>query len=168
MRYRRAKTPGATYFFTLVTHQRLPILCQTENINLLRNAFRYVIKQHPFKIDAIVILPDHLHTIWTLREEDADFSTRWRLIKSYFSRKCDASSQGKMTASRHHKGEKAVWQRRFWEHQIRGDLDFVNHVEYIHYNPVHHGLVRSPKDWQFSSFHRYVEAGVYDLMWMAE
>lgn len=168
MQYRRAKTPGATYFFTLVTHHRCPILDESENIDLLREAFRYVMKQHPFKIDAVVILPEHLHCIWTLPENDADFSTRWRLIKSYFSRKCHVSYQGKMTSSRQQKGEKAIWQRRFWEHQIRDDQDFVNHLEYIHHNPVHHGLVLAPKDWQYSSFHRYVKAGVYDLMWGAE
>ncbi|MEA5534081.1 REP-associated tyrosine transposase [Crocosphaera sp. XPORK-15E] len=167
MQYRRAKTPGATYFFTVVIHHRRPILRESENIDLLREAFRYVIKQHPFKIDGIVILPDHLHSIWTLPDNDADFSTRWRLIKSYFSRHCHASHQGKMTLSRQQKGEKAIWQRRFWEHQIRDDQDFINHLEYIHYNPVHHGLVFAPKDWQYSSFHRYVEAGVYDLMWGA-
>ena len=86
MQYRRAKTPGATYFFTLITHHRRPILCEAENIDLLRDAFRHVLKQHPLKIDAIIILPDHLHCIWTLSKNDADFSTRWRLIKSYFSR----------------------------------------------------------------------------------
>ncbi|MGK7944792.1 MAG: transposase [Microcystaceae cyanobacterium] len=167
MQYRRAKTPGATYFFTLVTHHRRPIFDESENIDLLREAFRYVMKQHPLKIDAIAILPDHLHCLWTLPENYADFSTRWRLIKSYFSRKCRVDYQGKMTLSRAKKGEKAIWQRRFWEHQIRDDQDFVNHVEYIHYNPVHHGLVNAPKDWQYSSFHRYVEAGVYDVMWGA-
>ena len=165
MQYRRAKTPGATYFFTVVTHNRHPILCESENINLLRDAFRYVMVKHPFKIDAIVILPEHLHCIWTLPENDADFSTRWRLIKSYFSRKCYVSYQGKITPSRQQKGEKAIWQRRFWEHQIKDNRDFINHVEYIHYNPVHHGLVLAAKDWQYSSFHRYVEAGIYDLMW---
>ena len=123
MQYRRAKTPGATYFFTLVTHHRRPIFCQSENIDLLRDAFRYVMKQHPFKIDAIVILRDHLHCLWTLPDNDADFSTRVRLIKSYFSRKCHASYQGKMTFSRQQKGEKAIWQRRFWEHQIRDERD---------------------------------------------
>ncbi|MGK7882855.1 MAG: transposase [Crocosphaera sp.] len=168
MQYRRAKTPGATYFFTLVTYRRRPILGESENIDLLREAFRYVIKKHPFKIDAIVILPEHLHCLWTLPENDANFSTRWRLIKSYFSRKCRAYYQGNMTLSRTKKGEKAIWQRRFWEHQIRDNRDFINHVEYIHYNPVHHGLVNAPKDWSYSSFHRYVEAGVYDVMWGAE
>ncbi|MDJ0674578.1 MAG: transposase [Calothrix sp. MO_167.B42] len=168
MKYRRAKTPGATYFFTLVTHHRCRILCELENINLLREAFRYVMKKHPFKIDAIMILPDHLHCLWTLPENDADFSTRWRLIKSYFSRKCEHYYQDQINLSRRKKKEKGIWQRRFWEHQIMDDRDFVNHVEYIHYNPVHHGLVNAPKDWQYSSFHRYVEAGVYDVLWGAE
>lgn len=167
MQYRRAKTPGASYFFTIVTHNRRPLLCEPENINLLREAFRYVMKKHPIKIDAIVILPDHLHCIWTLPEKDADFSTRWRLIKSYFSRQCHDYYQGKMNQSRQQKREKSIWQRRFWEHQIRDDRYFINHVEYIHYNPVKHELVKSPKDWQYSSFSRYVESGVYDAMWGA-
>jgi putative transposase len=175
MQYRRAKTPGATYFFTVVTYNRHKILCEPENVDLLRNAFKYVMRQHHFKIDAIVILPDHIHALWTLPETDADFSTRWRLIKSYFSRQCHPQYQGKISTSRQHKKEKAIWQRRFWEHQVRdgrqgrayGDRDFVNHIEYIHYNPVHHGLVNAPKDWQYSSFHRYVEKGIYDQMWGA-
>jgi putative transposase len=167
MQYRRAKTPGATYFFTVVTHNRRKILCQPENVDLLRNAFRYVMGKYPFKIDAISILLDHLHCIWTLPEGDADFSIRWRLIKSYFSRQCHPQYQGNISTSRQNKKEKAVWQRRFWEHQIRDELDFLNHVEYIHYNPVSHGLVTAPKDWQYSSFHRYVEAGIYDQMWGA-
>ena len=104
MQYRRAKTPGATYFFTLVTHHRRPIFDKSENIDLLREAFRYVMKQYPLKIDAITILPDHFHCLWKLPENDADFSTRWRLIKSYFSRKFRVDYQGKMTLSRAKKG----------------------------------------------------------------
>ncbi|NET26042.1 MAG: transposase [Okeania sp. SIO1I7] len=165
MEYRRAKTPGATYFFTVVTYNRQKILCEPENIDLLRKAFRYVMQKHSFKIDAIVILPDHIHSLWTLPENDANFSTRWRLIKSYFSRQCDSQYQGKISTSRQNKGEKAVWQRRFWEHQIQSDRDFANHVEYIHYNPVHHRLVTAPSYWEYSSFHRYVKAGIYDQMW---
>ncbi len=88
MEYGRAKTPGATYLFTVVTYNRQKILCESENVDLLRNAFRYVMQQHPFEIDAIVVLPEHLHSLWTLPESDADFSARWRLIKSYFSRQC--------------------------------------------------------------------------------
>ena len=109
MQYRRAKTPGATYFFTLVTHNRRPILCEPENIELLREAFRSVMKNHPLKIDAIAILPDHLHALLTLPENDADFSMRWRLIKSYFSRRYCGEDRGKMTESRKNKGEKAIW-----------------------------------------------------------
>ncbi len=102
MQYRRAKTPGATYFFTVVTYNRHKILCEPENVDLLRNAFKYVMRQHHFKIDAIVILPDHIHALWTLPETDADFSTRWRLIKSYFSRQCHPQYQGKISTSRQH------------------------------------------------------------------
>lgn len=109
MEYRRAKTPGATYFFTLVTYCRRPILGKSENIDLLREAFRYVMKNYQFKIDAIVILPEHLHCLWTLPENDGDFSTRWRLIKSYFSRQCHSQYQGEISTSRQHKGEKAIW-----------------------------------------------------------
>ena len=165
MQYRRAQSPGRTYFFTLVTHNRRPILREAVNIKLLRDSFRRVIRQHPFIIDAAVILPDHLHCIWTLPPEDADFSTRWRLIKSWFSRRCQVQYQGKVSASRKSKKEKAVWQRRFWEHLIRDEQDFINHVDYIHYNPAHHGLVLSPKDWLYFSFHRYVQRGVYDVDW---
>jgi putative transposase len=165
--YRRAKTPGATYFFTVVTHNRCQIFARRENVELLREAFRYVLRQHPLKIDAMVVLPEHLHCLWTLPQGDADFSTRWRLIKSWFSRHCHLESRGKLSASRQQKGEKAVWQRRFWEHQIRDDQDFLTHVEYIHYNPVHHGLVNAPRDWEYSSFHRYVRDGIYDAMWGA-
>jgi putative transposase len=167
MEYRRVKTKGATYFFTVVTYNRHKILCHNKNINLLRGAFQYVMEKHPFKIDAIVILPDHLHCLWTLPEGDGDFSTRWRLIKSYFSRQCDTKYQGKISASRQSKKEKAIWQRRFWEHQIRNEQDFINHVDYIHYNPVRHELVATPKDWQYSSFHRYVQDGIYDESWGA-
>ena len=167
MNYRRAKTPGATYFFTVVTHNRRKFLCIPENIALLRQAFRDVMTDHPFKIEAIVILPDHLHALWTLPVDDADFSTRWRLIKSYFSRHCRTTYQGQVSASRLRKQEKAVWQRRFWEHQIRDEDDYIQHVEYIHYNPVKHGLVNAPIDWEYSSFRRYVEAGLYPADWGA-
>ena len=141
---------------------------QPDNVALLREAFRKVMEQHPFQIDAAVILPDHLHCLWTLPPGDADFSTRWRLIKSYFSRHCGESCAGPVSASRQRKQEKAVWQRRFWEHQIRDEVDFARHLEYIHYNPVKHGLVESPLDWEYSSFHRYVRQGIYNSEWGAE
>ena len=165
MEYRRAKFPGSSYFFTVVTHNRRAILACNENIDLLRNCFRRILQKHPFIIDAIAILPNHIHCIWTLPAGDADYSTRWRLIKSSFSRDCNPIYQGKVSNSRQAKGEKAIWQRRFWEHLIRDEADFRHHVDYIHYNPVHHGLVLAPKDWQWSSFHRYVKRGIYDLDW---
>ena len=151
MEYRRAKTPGATYFFTVVTHNRRKFLCIPENIRLLRQAFREVMTDHPFKIEAIVVLPDHLHVLWRLPVDDADYSTRWRLIKSYFSRHCNPTYQGQVSPSRQRKHEKAVWQRRFWEHQIRDEDDYIQHVEYIHYNPVKKGLVQYPEHWYYSS-----------------
>ena len=167
MQYRRARIKGGTYFFTVVTHRRRRFLCQAENVELLRNALRHVMKRHPFKIDAFVLLPDHLHCIWTLPQEDHDFSTRWRLVKSYFSRHCESQYRGEVSASRKRKKERAIWQRRFWEHAIRDDEDYARHVGFIYYNPVKHGLVRAPRDWEYSSFHRYVRAGMYDEMWGA-
>jgi putative transposase len=167
MQYRRSKTPGATYFFTLVTQNRHPLFHNPLNVDRLRAAFRYVMRRHPFTIDGIVVLPDHLHCLWTLPQDDVNFSTRWRLIKSHFSRNYPRSDTSPSTPSRNAKNERAIWQRRFWEHQIRDDQDFINHLDYIHYNPVRHQLVNAPKDWQYSSFHRFVKAGVYDVMWGA-
>ena len=122
MQYRRAKTKGGTYFFTLVTHQRHKSLCQPANVSLLRDAFRYVMAERPFQIDAIVLLPDHLHCTWTLPAGDHDFSTRWRLIKSYITRNCDPVYQGPPSPSRQKKQEQAVWQRRFWEQMYAGEF----------------------------------------------
>ncbi len=165
MRYRRARVKGGTYFFTVVTFKRSKILTQPENVILLREAFKRVKEKHPFTIDAFVLLPDHLHCMWTLPNSDRDFSTRWRLIKSFFSRKCDGRYKHIPFESRKRKKEQAVWQRRFWEHLIRDEKDFKNHVEYIHYNPVKHGLVKGPKDWKYSSFHKFVRNGEYDENW---
>ena len=168
MIYRRTKIKGGTYFFTVVTYNRRPFLCDLDNVELLRQAFQYTTQRHPMKIDAFVLLPDHLHSIWTLPENDHNFSMRWRLIKSHFSRHCQDKYNGIASKSRRSKQERAFWQRRFWEHTIRNDQDFAKHVEYIHYNPVKHGLVIAPKDWKYSSFHRYVRAGFYDEFWGAD
>jgi len=154
-----------SHFFTVVTYNRQRFLCQPENVELLRNAFRYVMKQHPFKIDSFVLLPEHLHCIWTLPQGDDNYSTRWQLVKSYFSRHCESLYQEGVSVSREKRKGRLVWQNRFWEHVIRDDDDFAKHVDYIHYNPVKHGLVRSPKDWEYSSFKRYVQVGMYDEMW---
>ncbi|MEQ9551605.1 MAG: transposase [Coleofasciculus sp. G3-WIS-01] len=168
MRYRRARTPGVTYFFTVITYQRQKIFHHAEAVELLRQVFRHVKQNHPFNIDAMVVLPDHLHSLWTLPPDDAKFSTRWRLIKSEFTRLCPESYKQQCSLSRLSKGEQAVWQRRFWEHQIRDETDFIHHIEYIHYNPVHHRLVKAPKDWAYSSFHHYVRDGIYEADWGAE
>jgi putative transposase len=165
MEYRRAKVAGGTYFFTVVTHNRRPFLCEPENIEILRKAFRYVRDSHPFEIDAIAILPDHIHCLWTLPLEDCDFSTRWRLIKSYFSRNCHPQYHGERSISRSSKREQAIWQRRFWEHCIDSESDFTTHLDYIHYNPVRHRLVACVHDWQYSSFHREVKNGRYRSTW---
>ena len=175
MRYRRATVKGGTYFFTLVTFDRVKVFNRPENATLLRQAIEKVRQSYPFQIDAFVLLPEHLHCIWTLPQDDADFSTRWRMIKSNFSRKLSHVGwvEGRnptdlaTSASRLKKKEKAIWQRRFWEHLIRDEQDLKHHVDYIHYNPVKHGYVNAPKDWAMSSFHRYVENGLYPIEWAA-
>ena len=163
--YRRYLTKGGTWFFTVNLANRKSSLL-TENIDNLRNAFKYVNHRHPFTINAIVILPDHIHAIWTLPENDSDFSTRWRLIKTEFSRKIPKYE--KITSSRLSKNERGIWQRRFWEHKIRDDSDYARHVDYIHINPVKHGYVNNASEWLWSSFHRYVKDGIIATDWAAD
>ena len=165
MRYRRARISGGTYFFTVVTHARAKLLTASGHIEVLREAFAYGMRNYPFQIDAIVVLPDHLHCIWTLPENDHNYATRWRLIKGYFTRKAAPDQKPLADGSRRRKREKAIWQRRFWEHLIRDPEDFKKHVDYIHYNPVKHGYVGTPGDWQHSSFHKYVREGKLDPAW---
>ena len=165
MEYRRLFAPGGTYFFTQVTYQRRPILSTPEAVEKLRNAFRYTLDRMPFTIVASVILPDHMHFIWTLPQQTSDFSNRWRLIKSHFTQNYRPKKVKSESVSRQRKGEADIWQRRFWEHLIRDEVDLSNHVEYIHYNPVKHGLVNSPADWDYSSFKKYVRHGFYPLDW---
>ena len=167
MDYRRLYKEGGTYFFTVVTHQRRPFLTLPEHVELLRTALREVMKNYPFVIVAFVLLADHLHCLWTLPPGDSDYSTRWRLVKSHFTRECLPIAHGEISPSRAMKGEKAVWQRRSWEHTIRDQDDFSRHFDYIHYNPVKHGYVSAPKDWPYSSFHKYVREGTYDVNWGA-
>jgi len=165
MQYRRINAPGGTFFFTLVTYQRKPIFDEEHAINLLRNAFRSVLLKHPFTIEAAVVLPDHLHMIWRLPENDSDYPTRWRLIKSHFTRHRVEGKNIPTTASRQSKGERAVWQRRYWEHLIRDDRDWQQHVEYVHYNPVKHGSGHAPVEWKYSSFHIFIKQGLYPPDW---
>ncbi len=161
-RYARAWVPGGTFFFTVALLERRRRLL-TDHIDALRAAFRTVMQRRPFTIDAIVILPDHFHAVWTLPPGDADFSTRMRLIKTTFSRSIPQTER--LSPRRAAKGERGIWQRRFWEHVIRDEQDWHRHVDYVHYNPVKHGYVRCVRDWPYSTFHRYVEAGIYPATW---
>jgi putative transposase len=167
MKYRRMNAPGGTFFFTLVTFKRMDIFAEEGAVEQLRQAFRYVMLRHPFTIEAAVVLPDHLHMLWHLPPGDSDYSSRWRLIKSHFTHRWEGGKYISSNESRESKGEQAVWQRRFWEHLIWDDRDWQRHVDYIHYNPVKHGLVRAPGDWKFSSFHDYVKQGLYPPEWGA-
>lgn len=163
--YRRTYLNGGTYFFTVVTYLRFPIFNEETSVNLLNDCFLCNMKEHPFKIDAIVIMPDHLHTIWTLPHGDSGFSIRWQRIKGTFSRNYLGEKVRDVTKSMMKKNEKGVWQRRFWEHAICNQEDFNKHFDYIHYNPVKHGLAHSPSEWKFSSFGEFVEKGLYSNDW---
>jgi putative transposase len=161
--YRRNLVPGGTYFFTMNLRDRSSRLL-TEHIGLLRTACRTVQLKQPFRVDAIVILPEHLHTIWTLPEGEANYPGRWKAIKSAFTR---AVVKSGVVAKRNEKGEYAVWQRRYWEHTIADEIDFKRHVDYIHFNPIKHGWAKQVVDWPYSSFHRYVQQGILPPDWAA-
>jgi putative transposase len=155
----------ASYFFTVNLLDRRSRLL-TEHIGLLRQAFHYARERHPFSIEASVVLPDHLHAVWTLPDGDADYALRWRLIKSAFSRGLPPSES--VSNSRSSKGERGIWQRRYWEHTLRDENDFARHVDYIHFNPIKHGHVTQVADWPHSSFHRFVRLGVYPVDWAGD
>jgi putative transposase len=154
MQYRRSDTPGGTFFFTVVTHERQPWLVEPWCVKTLGDVMRHVRAQRPFENLAMVLMPDHLHAIWRLPPDDADFSTRWMLIK-----------QGVVHRLRGRMGVQALWQGRFWEHTLRDERDVEQHMHYIHYNPVKHGHVQHVRDWPHSTFHRYVKNGVYPTDW---
>jgi len=153
-RYRRLYVLGGTYFFALTLADRSATTLVDE-IDLLRSVYVSVTREHPIACDAMVILPDHIHAVWTLPPGDADFSVRWKKIKARFSRHCRAT--GTPSPSKVARGEKGIWQRRFWEHAIRDADDFQAHMDYCRWNPVKHGLVKSPEDWPYSSFRRVGE-----------
>jgi putative transposase len=165
--YRRFRIPGATVFITLVTNHRIPFLIQPEARDLLQKAWRYVSKKHPFTTEAVCLLPEHLHMLITLPENDADYSLRIREFKRSFSTKYISPyiRHSVKSASHQNKKEAGLWQRRFWDHIIRDERDFRNHFDYIHFNPVKHGLVDDLLWWEWSSFHRYVNKGVYEKDW---
>ena len=159
--YRRDKTQGGTYFFTLTLKDRTSNLI-TKHIAALRYSFRQTQKNNPFVIPAIVVLPDHLHLMMELPPMDDDYSTRLRQIKTYFLQEIKSSEESLFKNLR---GEYNLWQRRFWEHRIRNESDFYSHVNYIHFNPVKHKLVKEIKEWPYSSFHRYVREGQLPINW---
>jgi putative transposase len=162
--YRRNFVSGGVLFFTVnLAERRLRLL--TEHIDLLRTAFRETRLRHPFTIEAVAVLPDHLHAIWTLPEGDADFATRWRLIKSSFSRALPRGER--VSISRERKAERGIWQRRYWEHTIRDEADLARHVDYIHFKlqPREARPCDTVRDWPHSSFHRMVRRGIYPDDW---
>ncbi len=160
--YRRNYIKGGTFFFTVkLADPKSNLLI--EHIDLLREAYQFVQQKYPFKTEAICILPNHIHCIWTLPEDDSNYSLRWRLLKTKFSSHFQAEKH--LSSSKQRRKEKGIWQRRFYEHTIRDDKDFENCVNYIHYNPVKHGWVENVKDWQFSTFHQYVKNQIYPENW---
>src|SRR5688500_7283906 len=160
VRYRHNLVPGGTYFFTVTLVDRTS-LAMVHHVGALRWR-SYRAHERPFTIDAIVILPEHLHAIWTLPSGDSDFSGRWRRIKAHFTHRLVAAG---VPVRRHRNGEYALWQRRFWEHTIRNETDFERHVDYVHFNPVKHKLVRRTSECPYSSFHLYVRRGLLPADW---
>lgn len=165
--YRRERE-GNTFFFTVVTYGRQSLLCKEESRVALGEIIKETQARMRFEINAWVLLPDHIHCIWTLPAGDSDYSKRWGLIKAGYTKRVGKALTTKAqvdNASRLKHREQLVWQRRFWEHRIRDEKDFEAHCDYIHYNPVKYGLVRSPRDWVYSSFRKYVERGIYPENW---
>ena len=160
--YRRNRVPGGTYFFTVnLLDRRSDLLVR--HVEALRSVVRQVRHRTPFHIDAWVVLPDHMHCLWTLPEGDADFAGRWRAIKMAFSKSLPSDEARSPAMIR--RNERGIWQRRYWEHTIRNDDDYAAHMDYTHFNPVKHGLVDHPADWPFSSFRRCVAEGLYPAAW---
>ncbi|MGJ0484099.1 MAG: REP-associated tyrosine transposase [Methylomicrobium sp.] len=164
--YRRAFIPGGTWFFTVNLLQRHHNDLLIREIDLLRETVRRVRERHLFQIDAWVVLPEHLHCVWTLPSGDSDFSMRWRLIKSGFSRALPKTER--RSAIRKAAGERGIWQRHYWERLIRDDADYQRHVDYVHVNPLKHGLVKRVDDWPYSTFHRHVAKGIYPPDWCGD
>ena len=165
-RYRR-QFIGSTFFFVVVAYRRRPIFCDPALRAVLRRAIQTVRSTRPFSVDAWVLLPDHMHCIWTLPGSDGDYSTRWAEIKRFVSSAARSTLRDPslLTSAGKSRRESTIWQRRFWEHQIRDENDFERHVDYIHFNPVKHGYVNKVCDWPHSTFHRYVRDGMYPQDW---
>jgi putative transposase len=165
--YRRSKVEGGTYFFTVVTYHRLPILTNEIARGILHSAWINTKQRFPFETLAVCLLPDHLHCIWKLPQGDGNYSIRWKEIKGLFTKGylTQIGPGEERNQSRQKRKEAAIWQRRFWEHTIETEDDLETHLDYIHYNPVKHGIARHAADWAFSSFHRYVKEGIYEMDW---
>jgi putative transposase len=165
--YRRANIPGSSVFLTLITYDRVKLFSAPENIERLRQACAVVVAEKPFTIDAAVILPEHIHFLWTLPPGDRDYSYRVGRMKVLFTRALRGANNlpDDVCESRKKHRESDVWQRRFYEHTIRDEFDFRKHLDYLHFNPVKHGLVNCVHDWEYSSFHRGVKRGDYDVSW---
>jgi putative transposase len=161
VQYRRNHEPDGLYFFTVTLKNRNTTLL-TEHIDKLKKSLQRVQKENAYETKAIVVLPEHIHTIWKMPGEDQNYSLRWRKIKSYFTHSLNTLG---VPIAKNTRGEFNIWQSRFWEYTIRNERDFENHVNYIHYNPVKHGLVNHVRDWPYSSFHRYVRQRILDLDW---
>jgi len=161
--YRRAWHPGGTYFLTVNLLQRQDNDLLTRHINLLRDTVRLVRNRHPFVIHGWVVLPDHLHCVIELPPDDADFATRWRLIKMGVSKGLPLTERRSQVRIK--RGERGIWQRRYWEHLIRDEADFKAHMDYVHFNPVKHGLVKRVMEWPYSTFHHLAKQGIYPLDW---
>ncbi len=156
--YRRFWIRGGTYFFTVVTRERISILTDKHVRETLKEAIQKVKDRHPFEIISWVLLPDHLHMVWTLPGDDDKFALRWMLIKSAVTKQLHKSGE--------YQG--SIWQRRYWEHLIRDEVDLKNHVDYIHFNPVKHGLCKKAHEWQWSTFNKFVDLGEYQKNWDIE
>jgi putative transposase len=165
--YRRAYVPGGSFFFTLVTYERVPVFADDRGRRFLGDLLRAAKVRWPFTINALVLLPEHLHAIWSLPSGDTAYSTRWAWIKKEFTKEWLklGGAEKSVTAGDRRERRRGVWQGRFWEHTLESEDDFDRHFDYVHYNPVRHNLVRFPRDWPWSSFHRWVRAGVYPEDW---
>jgi putative transposase len=165
--YRRDKTPGGTWFFTVVSYQRRAFLCDPPVRAALTSAIRRVRMKYPFKINAWVLLPDHFHCVWTLPQGDSNYSLRISLLKRAVTLQCKSlvAATGTRSASRLKHREATVWQRRFWEHLIKDTNDLRQHLDYIHYNPVKHGHCQDPADWPYSTVHKFNANGIYPKDW---
>ncbi|TAG44803.1 MAG: transposase [Betaproteobacteria bacterium] len=161
--YRRVYVPGGSYFFTINLLERRNNHLLVTHIDALRNAVRKTKTERPFRIDAWVVLPEHMHLMMTLPPGDTDYSNRIKAIKIRFNRAIPATERRDQTRTT--KSERGIWQRRFWEHTIRDERDFQKHIDYVHFNPVKHGHVARARDWPFSTFHDYVKNGVYPIDW---